>query len=167
MGTFLIILQVVIVLGCLLLGTHYGGVGLGLISGIGLALLVFFFQLPPGEPPIDVMLTILAVIGCASVLQTIGGLDVMMKYAEKLLRKHPTRVTILAPLTTWFLTVLCGTGHVVYTMFPTSRSARTSGPNARWPSRPWRRRWASPRHRFPWPWCRWPRSWPRRPGSPE
>ena len=118
MGTFLIILQVVIVLGCLLLGTHYGGVGLGLISGIGLALLVFFFQLPPGEPPIDVMLTILAVIGCASVLQTIGGLDVMMKYAEKLLRKHPTRVTILAPLTTWFLTVLCGTGHVVYTMFP-------------------------------------------------
>ena len=44
--------------------------------------------------------------------------DVMMKYAEKLLRKHPTRVTILAPLTTWFLTVLCGTGHVVYTMFP-------------------------------------------------
>jgi transporter, anaerobic C4-dicarboxylate uptake (dcu) family len=42
----------------------------------------------------------------------------MMKYAEKLLRKHPTRVTILAPLTTWFLTVLCGTGHVVYTMFP-------------------------------------------------
>ena len=118
MGTFLIILQVVIVLGCLLLGTHYGGVGLGLISGIGLTLLVFFFQLSPGEPPIDVMLTILTVIGCASVLQTIGGLDVMMKYAEKLLRKHPTRVTILAPLTTWFLTVLCGTGHVVYTMFP-------------------------------------------------
>lgn len=118
METVLVILQLVVVLGCLLLGTHYGGVGLGLISGIGLFLLVFVFGLAPGEPPIDVMLTILAVIGCASVLQTIGGLDVMMKYAEKVLRRHPTRITILAPLTTWFLTVLCGTGHVVYTMFP-------------------------------------------------
>ena len=116
METLLVILQLVVVLGCLLIGTHYGGIGLGLISGIGLFLLVFVFGLAPGEPPIDVMLTILAVIGCASVLQTIGGLDVMMKYAEKVLRKHPTRITILAPLTTWFLTVLCGTGHVVYTM---------------------------------------------------
>ena len=41
-----------------------------------------------------------------------------MQQAEKLLRAHPERITILAPLTTWFLTVLCGTGHVVYTMFP-------------------------------------------------
>lgn len=118
MDALLVVLQVAVVLGCLLVGTHYGGIGLGLISGIGLVVLVFVFGLSPGEPPIDVMLTILAVIGCASVLQTIGGLDVMMKYAERLLRRHPTRITILAPLTTWLLTVLCGTGHVVYTMFP-------------------------------------------------
>jgi anaerobic C4-dicarboxylate transporter DcuB len=42
----------------------------------------------------------------------------MLKYAEKLLRKNPQKITVLAPITTWFLTVLCGTGHVVYTMFP-------------------------------------------------
>lgn len=118
METLVVVLQIVVVLGCLLIGTHYGGIGLGLISGIGLFLLVFVFGLAPGEPPIDVMLTILAVIGCASVLQTIGGLDVMMRFAEKLLRKHPTRITVLAPMTTWLLTVMCGTGHVVYTMFP-------------------------------------------------
>ena len=118
MDTLVIVLQVVIVLGCLLVGAHYGGLGLGLISGLGLVLLVFVFGLVPGEPPIAVMLTILAVIGCASVLQTVGGLDVMMKYAERLLRKHPKQITILAPVTTWFLTVLCGTGHVVYTMLP-------------------------------------------------
>lgn len=118
METLFVVLQIVVVLGCLLIGTHYGGIGLGLISGIGLFLLVFVFGLAPGEPPIDVMLTILAVIGCASVLQTVGGLDVMMRFAEKLLRKHPTRITILAPMTTWLLTVMCGTGHVVYTMFP-------------------------------------------------
>ena len=115
---FAIILQILIILSALVLGTRYGGIGLGLISGIGLMLMVFLFGIAPGEPPVSVMLTIIAVIGCASTLQQAGGLEVMMQQAEKLLRAHPERVTILAPLTTWFLTVLCGTGHVVYTMFP-------------------------------------------------
>ncbi|ACP32912.1 anaerobic C4-dicarboxylate transporter [Corynebacterium aurimucosum] len=113
-----IILQIIIILGALLLGTRYGGIGLGLISGIGLLLMVFVFGLAPGEPPVSVMLTIIAVIGCAATLQQAKGLEVMMQFAEKILRAHPERITILAPLTTWFLTVLCGTGHVVYTMFP-------------------------------------------------
>ncbi|MBM0261807.1 anaerobic C4-dicarboxylate transporter [Corynebacterium macginleyi] len=113
-----IVLQVVIILSALLLGTRYGGIGLGLISGIGLMLMVFVFGLAPGEPPVSVMLTIVAVIGCAATLQQARGLEVMMQHAEKFLRAHPERITILAPLTTWFLTVLCGTGHVVYTMFP-------------------------------------------------
>lgn len=114
----MISLQIAVLLGCLLLGTRFGGMGLGLISGIGLFILTFVFGIQPGKPPVDVMLTILAVIGCASVLQSAGGLDVMLKFAEKLLRRHPKYVTILAPLTTWTLAVLCGTGHVVYTMFP-------------------------------------------------
>lgn len=113
-----IILQLVVILSALLLGTRYGGLGLGLISGIGLMLMVFVFGLAPGEPPIDVMLTIIAVIGCAATLQQARGLEVMMQFAERILRAHPERITILAPITTWFLTVLCGTGHVVYTMFP-------------------------------------------------
>ncbi|MBP2627884.1 MAG: anaerobic c4-dicarboxylate antiporter, Dcu family [Firmicutes bacterium] len=111
-------LQFLVVIGCLLLGTRYGGMGLGLISGIGLFILTFGFGVAPGTPPIDVMLTILAVIACASVLQTAGGLNVMMKVAERVLRRHPAYITIMAPITTWTLTVLCGTGHVVYTMFP-------------------------------------------------
>lgn len=113
-----LVLQVLVILGCLLLGVHYGGIGLGLISGVGLVVLIFVFGLTPGVPPVDVMLTILAVIGCASVLQSAGGLNVMMQFAEKVLRRHPKYITILAPITTWSLTVLCGTGHVVYTMFP-------------------------------------------------
>lgn len=117
-SVLVIILQIVIILGALLLGTRYGGIGLGLISGIGLLLMVFVFGLAPGEPPVSVMLTIIAVIGCAATLQQAKGLEVMMQFAEKILRAHPERITILAPLTTWFLTVLCGTGHVVYTMFP-------------------------------------------------
>lgn len=118
MGTFLVIAQLTVVLGCLLIGAHKGGMGLGLISGIGLVILVFVFRLAPGEPPVSVMLTILAVVGSAASLQAAGGLDVMMRAAERILRAHPTRITLLGPLTTWTLTVLCGTGHVVYTMFP-------------------------------------------------
>lgn len=113
-----ILIQFLIILAALLAGAHYGGYGLGLISGLGLLVFAFLFKLPPGQPPVDVLLTILAVIACAAVLQTAGGLNVLMRAAERLLRRHPAQVTILAPITTWALTVMCGTGHVVYTMFP-------------------------------------------------
>ena len=42
----------------------------------------------------------------------------MIQIAEKMLRKHPGNITFLAPITTFFLTVLVGTGHVVYTLMP-------------------------------------------------
>ena len=116
--TLSIILQVVIILTCLIIGAKKGGIALGLIAGIGLLVLVFGFRLEPGEAPVDVILTILAVIGCAATLQQSGGLDVMMQVAERILRRHPEQITILGPCVTWFLTVLCGTGHVVYTMLP-------------------------------------------------
>lgn len=114
----MITIEFIVIILCLLVGTRFGGMGLGLISGIGLFVLTFVFGLEPGKPPVDVMLTILAVIGCAATLQTAGGLNVMMQFAEKLLRRHPQHITLLAPFTTWTLTFLCGTGHVVYTMFP-------------------------------------------------
>lgn len=118
LSTIFVILEVVIILGCLLVGAHKGGMALGLIAGVGLVVLVFVFRLEPGSPPVSVILTILAVIGCAATLQQSGGLDVMMQFAERILRRHPEHVTILGPLVTWTLTVLCGTGHVVYTMLP-------------------------------------------------
>jgi anaerobic C4-dicarboxylate transporter DcuB len=110
-------IQFLVVLGCLLVGSRYGGIGLGLISGIGLFILTFLFNLLPGKAPVDVMLTILSVVACASVLQTAGGLSVMIKFSERILRRHPKYITILAPLVTFMLTILCGTGHVVYTMY--------------------------------------------------
>lgn len=112
------LLGLIILLACLVIGVRHGGIGLAVISGIGLTIFTFVFGYKPGTPPIGVMLTILAVVTCAGFLQTSGGLTVMLKYAEKFLRSNPKRVTIYAPLTTWFLTVLCGTGHVVYTMYP-------------------------------------------------
>src|SRR4029453_16749328 len=111
-------LQLILVLACLFYGARKGGITLGLLGGIGLVILAFGFGLAPGKPPMDVMLTIVAVVAASATLQASGGLDVLLLGAEKLLRRNPRFVTILAPFTTCTLTMLCGTGHVVYTMLP-------------------------------------------------
>ena len=118
MITFSMILQLCIVLGALWVGSRYGSLALGAISGIGLALLVFGFGLKPGTPPTDVIYIIIAAVTCAGIMQASGGMDWLIQIAERLLRKHPDRITFLAPLCTFFLTVLVGTGHVVYTLMP-------------------------------------------------
>ncbi len=114
----LMILQLLIVLLALYVGSRYGSLALGAISGIGLAILVFGFGMKPGTPPTDVIYIIIAAVTCAGVLQASGGMDWLIQLAEKLLRRHPDRITILAPFCTFFLTVLVGTGHVVYTLMP-------------------------------------------------
>ena len=112
------IIQLCIVLGALWVGSRYGSLALGAISGIGLAILVFGFGLKPGTPPTDVIYIIIAAVTCAGIMQASGGMDWLIQIAEKMLRKHPDRITFLAPLCTFFLTVLVGTGHVVYTLMP-------------------------------------------------
>ena len=112
------ILQLLIVLAALYVGSRYGSLALGAISGIGLAILVLGFGMKPGNPPTDVIYIIIAAVTCAGIMQAAGGMDWLIQLAEKLLRKHPEHITFLAPLCTFFLTVLVGTGHVVYTLMP-------------------------------------------------
>lgn len=114
----LMIVQLLVVLLALYVGSRYGSLALGAISGIGLAILVFGFGMKPGNPPTDVIYIIIAAVTCAGVMQASGGMDWLIQLAERLLRKHPKHVTFLAPLCTFFLTVLVGTGHVVYTLMP-------------------------------------------------
>ena len=114
----IMIIQLLIVLGALWVGSRYGSLALGAISGIGLALLVFGFGMKPGSPPTDVIYIIIAAVTCAGIMQASGGMDWLIQIAERMLRKHPDRITFLAPLCTFFLTVLVGTGHVVYTLMP-------------------------------------------------
>lgn len=105
----LMFLGFIVLIACLVIGVRRGGIGLATISGIGLVFFIFVMGLKPGKPPVDVMLTIMAVVTCSAFLQASKGLDVMLKYAEKFLRSNPKYITILAPLTTWLLAVLCGT----------------------------------------------------------
>jgi anaerobic C4-dicarboxylate transporter DcuB len=113
-----ILLQLAVILVCLFYGARKGGVALGLLGGIGIVIMTFVFGLTPGKPPVDVMLTIIAVVAASATLQASGGLEVLLTGAEKLLRRNPKYVSILAPFVTCLLTILCGTGHVVYTMLP-------------------------------------------------
>ena len=112
------ILLFALMLFVLWLGSRYGSLALGAISGLGLAVMVFCFGMEPGTPPTDVIYIIIAAITCAGIMQAAGGMDWLIQLAEKLLRRHPNNITFLAPLITFLLTVLVGTGHVVYTMMP-------------------------------------------------
>ena len=112
------VIELLVVLLALYVGSRYGSLALGAISGIGLALLVFGFGMKPGSPPTDVIYIIIAAVTCAGIMQASGGMDWLIQIAEKTLRKHPDRITFLAPLSTFILTVLVGTGHVVYTLMP-------------------------------------------------
>ena len=116
--TLSIALQFIVVLAAIWMGARYSGVGLGLWGGVGLLVLVLVFGVTPTSPPIDVMLIILAVIMAASVMEAAGGIDFLVRIAERIIRANPKYVTIVAPLTTWSFTFVAGTGHIVYPLLP-------------------------------------------------
>ncbi|RPH21575.1 anaerobic C4-dicarboxylate transporter [Buttiauxella warmboldiae] len=116
------------ILVALMFGARIGGVFLGMVGGLGVGVLVFGFGLTPSSPPIDVILIILSVVLAASSLQASGGLDLLVRLAEKMLRSHPRYITLLAPFICYTFTFMSGTGHVVYSLLPViSEVARDSG----------------------------------------
>ncbi len=114
----IMLLQLLFVLVAIIVGARLGGIGLGVMGGVGLAVLTFVFGLQPTAPPIDVMLMIVAVISAASCMQAAGGLDYMVKLAERLLRRNPSQVILLSPLVTYLFTFVAGTGHIAYSVLP-------------------------------------------------
>ncbi|MCC7215121.1 MAG: anaerobic C4-dicarboxylate transporter [Burkholderiales bacterium] len=116
--TLSIVLQFIVVLAAIWMGARFSGVGLGLWGAVGLLVLVAVFGVAPTSPPVDVMLIILAVIMAASVMDAAGGIDFLVRIAERIIRANPKYVTIVAPLTTWSFTFVAGTGHIVYPLLP-------------------------------------------------
>ena len=114
----MVYIELLIVLLAIFVGARVGGIGLGIFGMMGLGVLVFGFGLTPGNPPIDVMLIIVAVITVAATLQAAGGLDYLVKVAEKILRKNPAMITFLAPVVCYFFTLFSGTGHIAYSLLP-------------------------------------------------
>ena len=132
--TISIALQFVVVLAAIWMGARSSGVGLGLWGAVGLLILVVGFGVNPTSPPVDVMLIILAVIMAASVMEAAGGIDYLVRIAERIIRANPKYVTIVAPLTTWTFSFVAGTGHIVYPLLPVIyETAHQSGIWLEWP----------------------------------
>jgi anaerobic C4-dicarboxylate transporter DcuA len=118
MTTFIILLQLAIVLAMIFIGAKKAGIGLGIYGMVGVFILVFVFGEEPGAIPIDVMLIIVSVITASAALQAAGGLDYMVNVAARFLKKHPSRITFYAPLVTWLFSLCTGTAHTCYAMLP-------------------------------------------------
>ncbi|SQI41495.1 Anaerobic C4-dicarboxylate transporter DcuB [Leminorella richardii] len=87
-------------------------------GGLGVCILVLVFGMKPASPPVTVLLIIIAVIACTSVLQGAGGLDFLVRIAEKLLRKKPTAITFVGPLVCSIFVMFCGTAYVAFAVYP-------------------------------------------------
>jgi len=111
-------IELVILLSCIVIGARLGGIALGTVAGIGLAIFVFVFALPPGGPPQTVIGMIIAVITALATMQAAGGLDYLVSLAEKIMRKRPQNITFVAPVVTYVLVMASGTAHVIYALLP-------------------------------------------------
>ncbi len=111
-------LELIIVLGMILVGARYGGIFLGMSSGLAVGILIFVFGCVPGTPAIDVMMIIMTVVVIASVLQASGGMNYLVQLAIRLLKKNPSRITFYGPLISYLFTFMCGTGNIVFSILP-------------------------------------------------
>src|SRR4051795_623661 len=116
--TLKLFLEFGVLLGALLMGARAGGVGLGLWGAVGVLVLIAGFGVPPGAIPGEVLMIVLTVIMAASAMEVAGGVDFLVRVAERIIRKNPKQVTIVAPLVTYGFTFASGTGHIVYPLLP-------------------------------------------------
>src|SRR5436190_3001547 len=130
----MIALELIIFFGCILIGARLGGIALGTVAGIGLAIFVFGFGLPPGGPPPGVLGMIIAVITALATMQAAGGLDYLVSLAERVMRRHPQHIVFIAPIATYLLVLGSGTTHVIYALLPVISEVARKG-NVR-PERP-------------------------------
>ena len=106
------VLEALVVLGAIVMGTRAGGVGVGLWGGLGVFVLVFIFREPPGEPPAAALAIILAVVTAAAMMQAAGGIDWMVSVAAGIIEKRPKQITLIAPLTAFLFSI--GAGRMLF-----------------------------------------------------
>ena len=128
-------LHIAIVLAAIVIGARLGSIAIGFAGGLGVLLLgLIGVPVSREDIPFDVIGIIMSVIAAIAAMQKAGGMDYLVAVAEKLLRKNPKHVTYLAPVVTYLMTVLAGTGHTAFSTLPVIAEVAKEG-NVR-PSRP-------------------------------
>ncbi|SKA61511.1 anaerobic C4-dicarboxylate transporter [Enterovibrio nigricans] len=116
----MIALELFVVLAFIFIGARIGGIGIGLAGGAGVIVLSLFLGMPTSQTyiPIDVILIIMSVITAIAAMQVAGGLDWLVEKAENFLRKNPKHITFYAPIVTYLMTLMAGTGHTAFSTLP-------------------------------------------------
>jgi anaerobic C4-dicarboxylate transporter DcuA len=113
----MIAIQFLVVLLFIFIGARLGGIGIGFAGGAGVIFLALL-GVTPGDMPLDVISIIMAVIVAISAMQVAGGMEYLVQVADRILRKNPKHLTFLAPIITYLMTIMAGTGHTAFSMMP-------------------------------------------------
>ncbi|KUI97239.1 anaerobic C4-dicarboxylate transporter [Vibrio sp. MEBiC08052] len=114
----MVAVELFIVLLFIFLGARIGGIGIGFAGGAGVIILTMGLGMHAGTIPVDVILIIMSVITAIAAMQVAGGMDWLVDLAEKFLRKNPKQITFYAPIVTFMMTLLAGTGHTAFSTLP-------------------------------------------------
>ncbi|ALA67433.1 C4-dicarboxylate ABC transporter [Corynebacterium lactis RW2-5] len=115
----LVAAQILIVLGAIVLGARLGSIAIGFAGGLGVLLLgMTGIPVTREDIPFDVIGIIMAVIAAIAAMQKAGGMDYLVHVAERLLRRNPRHITYWAPIVTYLMTLLAGTGHTAFSTLP-------------------------------------------------
>lgn len=112
--------ELFVVLAFIFLGARIGGIGIGFSGGAGVIVLSLILGVPTSQSfiPVDVILIIMSVITAIAAMQVAGGMDWLVQLAEDFLRKNPKRITFYAPIVTYLMTRMAGTGHTAFSTLP-------------------------------------------------
>lgn len=113
----MVAVQFLVVLAFILIGARIGGIGIGFAGGAGVIVLAIL-GVTPGAMPLDVISIIMAVIAAIATMQMAGGMNYLVQLADRILRKNPQHLTFLAPIITYLMTIMAGTGHTAFSMMP-------------------------------------------------
>lgn len=109
--------HLLVVLAAIFLGARLGSIAIGFAGGLGVLALAVL-GVTPGDMPLDVVSIIMSVICAIAAMQMAGGMDYLVALAEKVLRKNPKHLTFLAPVITYLMTFMAGTGHTAFSTMP-------------------------------------------------
>jgi anaerobic C4-dicarboxylate transporter DcuA len=113
----MMVIQLAVVLGAIFVGARLGGIAIGFAGGLGVLVLALL-GVTPGEMPLDVISIIMAVIVAIAAMQVAGGMDYLVDLADRILRRNPRHLTFLAPVITYLMTLMAGTGHTAFSTMP-------------------------------------------------
>lgn len=112
-------IHLAVVLTAIIIGARLGGIAIGFAGGLGVVGLALLGARPTAAGmPLDVISIIMAVICAIAAMQVAGGMAYLVDLADRILRRNPRHLMFLAPIITYLMTLMAGTGHTAFSTMP-------------------------------------------------